>query len=91
MQNYFNVQDEWNMEDTKINRKKALQVLGRRLKDYKNFLVKNFFRKNKPPADKYKISKEQWRIFCSFRKRKDWEVIVHLTFCSFCSFNIHSR
>ena len=58
MQNCFDVQDEWNMKDTEINKKKALQVLGRRLRDYKNYLVKTFFKKNKVPSSAHKISKE---------------------------------
>ena len=74
MQNCFDFQDEWNMKDTEINKTKTLQVLGRRLKDYKNYLVKTFFKKNKAPSSRHKISKEQWSIFCTFRKRKDWEV-----------------
>ena len=65
---------EWNVPDTKANRKKVITLLGERFRSHKGDLVDLYMKKGKSPLDKYKLSEDTWREFCEQRETPEWQV-----------------
>ena len=68
-------QNDWKIRDTKQNRKKVISEMGKRFKEFKSDLVRNYMKKNSNPCgEKENISQAVWEEFCAQRTSPEWLV-----------------